>query len=168
MESKLSLLNGNIVCFNGNVFFSVRMENSGKAGASSNARYDAPKYAFQNQKRRYYRSITGFPQVVYMKFADSHRISKLGFSSVDRYNAYAPRSFEIVGSFDCPHRWTTILHVAESGFPNDYGNGGIFKTWVVPPQNRKAFECIGLKIKTIMDMNNDNVRLKNITMWEEL
>ena len=146
------------------------MVNTGLAGATSfHSTAYGPEKAFQNLNGNYfYRSKRGLPQSVWMKFVEPHRISQLGFSSKQPYgNLYAPRSFDIVGSSNCAAPWTVLLHVAEAGFPND-SNGNVFKTWVVPPQNRKAFRCIGLKVETIWFMNNPYLQLKNIQMWEEL
>ena len=98
-----------------------------------------------------------------MKFADPHRITKIGFYCL---GYYAPRSFDIIGSSDCAAPWTVLLHVAEK-----YDYRKIFKTWVVPPQKRQAFRCIGIKVETIMEDDPEDpnpVMLKNIQMWEEL
>ena len=133
------------------------------AGATSydSARF-APKYAFKKTQDKYYRSKLGLPQFVWIEFLDVHRISKLGFRGLYRN---APRSFDIVGSFDCA-KWTVLLHVAKAGFPDD---SNLFKTWVVPPQNRKkAFRCIGIKVDAVMNAKKAYVLLKDFRMWEVL
>jgi len=149
---------------------SVQMENSGTAGATSFASSDrSPKYAFKNVHNYYHsRAVRNWPTYIWMKFANPHRISQLGFSSAQSNgNQYAPRRFNIVGSSNCAEPWTVLLHVAEAGFPN---NGGCceFKTWKVPQEKRQAFPCIGLKIESIWRMDNPYVILKNIQMWEEV
>ena len=145
------------------------MENSGTAGATSVWKSSVPKYAFQNSENRgiFYHSnrVSNWPTYIWMKFAKPHRISQLGFSS--RNNKYAPRRFDIVGSSNCADPWTVLHHVADSGYPND-GSGYIFKTWIVPQQNRQAFPCIGLKVETVWHMQYPYVLLTNIQMWEEV
>jgi len=145
----------------------VRMENSGTAGATSfvSSTY-APKYAFQNVGHFYESEhVSDWPTYIWMKFANPHRISLLGFSSAHQ-NWYAPRRFDIVGSSNCAAPWTVLHHVAEAGFPNDYCCE--FKIWLVPQQNRQAFPCIGLKVETTWNMDWPYVFLKNIQMWEEV
>ena len=155
------------------------MENSGTAGATSvhYRSFYSPKFAFQdvNGNRDYYHSLRlngrngrNWPVYIWMKFANPHRISQLGFSSAQSNgNQYAPRRFDIVGSSNCAAPWTVLHHVAEAGFPNN-DQCCEFKTWIVPEQKRQAFRCIGLKVESIGNMGNPYVILKNIQMWEEV
>jgi len=146
----------------------VRMENSGTPDATSfyNPSY-GPQYAFKNLGGSFYRSdyVSNWPTYIWMKFANPHRISQLGFSSATN-SLHAPRRFAIVGSLNCAAPWTVLHHVAEAGFPNNYCCE--FKIWIVPQQKRQAFPCIGLKVETTWNMDWPYVFLKNIQMWEEV
>ena len=144
------------------------MENSGTAGATSSLGSGyGPKYAFQNSGNFYEsNTVSNWPTYIWMKFANPHRISQLGFSSAYE-NRYAPRRFDIVGSSNCAAPWTVLHHVAEAGFPNNERCCD-FRTWIVPQQRRQPFPCIGLKVETIWYMDNPYVLLKNIQMWEEV
>ena len=142
------------------------MENSGTAGATSSLGSGyGPKYAFQNSGNFYEsNTVSNWPTYIWMKFANPHRISQLGFTSSQ--NRYAPRRFNIVGSSNCTEPWTVLCHVADAGFPNNYA-GKVFKTWIVPQEKRQAFPCIGLEVESILD-GAPYVLLYNIQMWEEV
>ena len=60
-----------------------------------------------------------------------------------------------------------LHHVHDSNFPNDM-NFGLFKSWIVPIENRQPFSCIGLKVYTIWRMEYPYAKVKNIQMWEDL
>ena len=106
-----------------------------------------------------------WPVYIWMKFANPHRISQLGFSSIGIHWYCAPKRFDIVGSSNCATPWTVLRHVADAGFPNHSGQS-VFKSWKVPQQKRQAFPCIGLKVERTLAMGQ--LSLKNIQMWEDV
>ena len=129
--------------------------------------------AFRDFAKKFYRSRLGLPQTIWLEYGASHRISKLGFPYK---NKFSPRSFDIVGAPKCSKAsdpWTVLLHVADAGVPSDDKNG-VFKTWVVPPQNRKAFKCIGLRVEKVtgtsgykyVPLRLKYVKLNDIRIWE--
>ena len=150
------------------------MENSGTAGATSfyQAGYEAKNAFLKPGSGKRYVSyiIRVWPVYIWMKFANPHRISQLGFSSIGTEDYYAPKRFDIVGSSNCATMtdhgpWTVLRHVPDAGFPV-YSGQDVFKSWKVPQQKRQAFPCIGLKVERTLAMGQ--LSLKNIQMWEDV
>ena len=138
----------------------------GTAGASAlaGAGYEA-KYAFQNTEKfwggRYYEDG---PSFVWFRFRMAQRLAKIGFQG--GHNAYAPKSFEVVGSNSCSN-WTTLLSTSNSGIPNDLSS--TFFSWNIEKRHRLSFSCIGIKSITENSERPTNYpEIKNIIMWEEI
>jgi len=150
----------------------VEIKDEGTAGASDVTR-SAASNAFQNGPD-YWITNKHVPQSIWFRYRIPHRLAKIGFSSSGGKgknsgagSEVAPRSFQVVGSRDCAN-WTSILTVAESGFPDN--DKSEFRSYTIPMKNRLTFACIGLKITALRDAKRDKnnyPELRNIVMWEE-
>jgi len=141
----------------------ARIAYEGSAGSSTESSGYAPKYAFHSIGSHYFHSQKGMPQAIWFRFSKPHRLAKIGITS--HQNRYAPKRFNVVGSNDCAS-WTSMLTVFNSGFPDNTHEETRY--WSISAQNRMAFTCIGLNVKTNPWSGYPYLLLNNIMMWEEV
>lgn len=156
----------------------VEISYNGTAGASSVFNSEMGKYGGFLPKNAFTDSPAGtghiprgwsppfeseFPHFVWFHFRATHRLAEIGFKTYS--NRQAPKSFDVVGSDDCAN-WTKLLAVANSGFPNNRKEPQHTRHWNIPKKNRIPFECIGLKIYSVIGF--DIPEVKSIIMWEEV
>ena len=135
-----------------------RVEASGKPG------YCSPTDPFDKKGL-----VTAEPStLIWHQFSQPIVVVKVSFSSPHCPNVIGclekkppPKEFHVIGSKSCSN-WTTLLEVRDAKFTSR----GQFQSWVIPPENRRSFNCIGLRL--ISSTDEKKIHLKKITMWEEL
>ena len=144
------------------------IEFRGRGQAKSSSRYNedrSAEEAFNGKIGRTWASSSTDPTPkIWFQFEEAHSLAKIGFSSRSGgVFGRTPAHFLVIGSTmteDCTN-WSTLLEVKNAGFAKK----GEFKSWLIPPLNRKPFHCIGFQIVSTIKKKSQAV-LTNITMWE--
>ena len=135
---------------------------SGVPGASSVWRSDHnAAQAFKPQAGLPWASKdNGLPAIIWYHFNYTFTLAKISFTSRNgRTWDQTPKTFDIVGSHDCSN-WNMLRSVTNAKFTS----GGQTKSWNVPRESQKPYECYGIKVFAPMDSRWNLVSLTNIQM----
>ena len=111
---------------------------------------------------RYWQGSSTCPQYIGFIFDTPHILT--GINLTAHRNALGPKHFKVVGSNNCAN-WTTMVEVADSGFPNNY-QPGASKYFSIPKATRVAYLCIGLNISSVIGADFPP-EIKSIVLWED-
>ena len=145
----------------------IKANYDGVPGASS-------EYQSDHDAARAFKPQAGFPwaskrnalpATIWYHFNYKFTLAKISFTSrsnnvVSSDWAQIPKTFDIVGSHNCSN-W----HVLKSVTNANFNAPGQTKSWNIPCESRKSYECYGIKAFAPMDSSRWNlVSLTNIQM----